>query len=319
MNPRHYSIRLCSLFFFTVFFLSTIGALAAPGTKLQPVAVEKSAVIDGHVVHDVGELWSHVTNWGLIGSAPGATTPFSDAPSAMWPGGSGNEYLWAAGLWVGGTVLGEQRVSTGGFSSEFLPTEAPGDTIFATAHGAPGGNRFPWSDADDDGDGLEDEELLNGLDEDMDGLVDEDFAAIGDQHFVCGYNDFEPAILEIQPDHTPLNVKVIQQSIQWSNPLGEDFIGYDFMITNMGEVDIDQVYLGMFSDFDIGPRALPSIAEDDYAGFVSTMVQASDGSWVSVQVAYMFDGAETSTVDGYAGWVLCGHTTDPLGVTAPVE
>ena len=300
---------------YLLFFL-TGGALLAADDRPSS---DKVAVVDGHVVHDVGRIGSHVSNWGLIGSAPGSGAPFSEAPSAMWPIWSGNEYLWSAGLWVGGVVLGEELVSTASFRSEFLPTEAALDTIYPTLHGAPGGNRYPWPLSDDDGDGLEDEELLNGLDDDGDGLVDEDFAAIGDQHFVCGYNDYQTATQEAYPDHTPLNVDIVQQSIQWSSPLAEDFIGYDFTITNVGVATIEQVHLGLFSDFDIGPRGVPGIAEDDYAGFVSTVVQAASGTMVPVQVAYMHDGNTSGGLDGYAGWVLCGHTTDVAGLTAPTE
>ena len=57
------------------------------------VLSNKDVVIDGHVVHDVGELGSHVTNWGLIGSMPSSSLPFSNSPSAQWPIWSGEEYL----------------------------------------------------------------------------------------------------------------------------------------------------------------------------------------------------------------------------------
>jgi hypothetical protein len=309
------------LFFLCLLLLILAGtATASATTKPLPGRThlaDKAAVLDGHVVHDVGQIWNHVTNWGLIGSAPGPVTPFSDAPSAQWPRLSGNEYLWAAGLWVGGTVLGEARVTTGGFSTEFFPTEAPEDTIHATFHGAPGGRRFPWPGADDDGDGVEDEETLNGRDDDNDGLVDEDIAGWGDQHFVAACNDYDNSLVANLPEHTPLGLQIVQQSVQWGGPLGEDFIGYDFTITNAGSAAIEQVLVGMYSDFDIGPRGTPGISENDYAGYWSGPVQAADGSWVPVQVAYMYDGATTGRLDGYAGWVLCGHTTDPAGIAAP--
>ncbi|MFN2371872.1 MAG: FlgD immunoglobulin-like domain containing protein [Candidatus Krumholzibacteriia bacterium] len=48
------------------------------------------------------------------------------------------------------------------------------------AEGCPGGHRGFSADADDDGDGLVDEDRLDGLDNDGDGLVDEDFAAVSD-------------------------------------------------------------------------------------------------------------------------------------------
>lgn len=287
-----------------------------PADRTADWPADKIAVIDGHVVHDAGLVWQHVTNWGLIGSAPGATSPFSDAPSAMWPIFSGNEYLWAAGLWVGCLVDGVPRVTTGGYSSEFLPTPAAGDTIFATALGAVGGNRYPWPDPDDDGDGLEDEETRNGLDDDGDGLVDEDFAAFGDQQFVGTYNDLEPELPVTNPEHLPLGLKVVQRSIQWGGPLHEDFIGYDFTITNMGTATLDDIYLGMFSDHDIGPRGLP-VSDNDYAGFLDTTAPAANGAPMPVRMAYMYDGPGAQHLDGYAGWVLCDHTTDPAGTLAP--
>jgi hypothetical protein len=231
---------------------------------------------------------------------------------------SGNEYLWAAGLWVGAMVDGQPRVTTGSYDHEFLPTDAPADTIYHADAGAPGGNRYPWPDADDDGDGREDEDLPNGLDDDGDGLVDEDFAAFGDQQFVCAYNDREAALQATHPDHAPLGISVVQRSVQWGGPRSEDFIGYDFTITNVGDDLLENVYLGLFSDCDIGSRGL-LIADNDYAGYVSTLAPAMDGTVVPVRIAYMYDGPSTFHVDGYVGWVLCSHTTDAAGVAAPPE
>lgn len=282
-------------------------------------APDREPIVDGRYVHNVGQIWHHVTNWSMIGSAPTVPTSFSDAPSAMWPAGSGDEYLWAAGIWVGGQVLEESLVSTGGFSPEFLPTEAEADSIYPTFSGDTGGARYPWANPDDDGDGLEDEDIPNGLDDDGDGLVDEDFAAIGDQHFFCSYSDFEAALQEYQPDHNPLNLAITQQSMQWSDPEFNEFVGYDFTITNKGVVAIENVYLGMFSDFDIGSRGNPASAGDDHAGFVSEQVQLADGTPFSLNISYMYDGATSGALDGYVGWVLLGHPTDSLGVQAPQQ
>ena len=276
---------------------------------------DKVAVTDGHVFHDVGMLWNHVSNWGLIGSAPSVGTPFSAAPSARWPGQDGHDHLWAGGLWVGGRVLGETLVSTGSFQSEFYPTEAAGDTIFATAHGAPGGQRYPWPAADDDQDGLEDEDPLNGVDDDGDGNIDEDFAAIGDQSFRCDYTDDSVYAQELYPDHTPLNIRVTQESYQWSQPRLENTIGYEFTVENIGVTDISQVYLGIQADFDIAPHLIG--AENDQAGSWTGLIQTADGSWVTVDLAYMYDSDAAPPEAGYVGFVLCGHDTDPAGQTAP--
>jgi hypothetical protein len=297
-------------------FAGAASAISPAAQRATDPPADKAIVLDGHVVHDVGNIRHHVGNWGLIGSAPGLSTTFSDAPSAMWPPASGNEYLWAAGLWVGARVGGVPRVTTAGYSSEFRPTPAPADTIHPTATGAPGGNRYPWPDPDDDGDGVEDEEALNGLDDDGDGLIDEDYAAFGDQQFVCAYNDLEPEIVSVHPDHVPLGLRIVQQSIQWADPLLADFIGYEFTITNVGTQMLDDVFLGMFSDHDIGPRGV-EVAANDYAGFVDTIGMAADGTSVPVKLAYMYDGSGEYHINGYVGWVLCGHALDAAGVVAP--
>ncbi len=72
-----------------------------------------------------------------------------------------------------------------------ISAEGPGGLIFREVsytwgkeklqEGCPGGMRFPPERADDDGDGLVNEDFLDGRDNDGDGLVDEDFAAVGDR------------------------------------------------------------------------------------------------------------------------------------------
>ncbi len=270
----------------------------------QPAISDKALVTDGHVRHDVGSLQNHVTNWGLIGSRPTVPTPFSNAPSARW---GGVDYLWAAGLWVGGTVLGEPRVSTGQYEMEFMATQAPGDTIFATAQGAPGGTRYPWPGADDDGDGAEDEDPLDGLDNDSDGLIDEDFAAASDQSFRCVMADNLPEISQNYPDHNPLDVKIVQETFQWADPVSGDFIGYEYRITNIGVTDIDGFHCGIFADFDI------EIANDDHAGSwggTNWLVRDPWGVFVPVSMGWMRDGAATGAAPGWVGFVMCGLETD---------
>lgn len=283
-------------------FLAT-GALGADPAE-QSLRPDKTLVTDGHVVHDLGRLSNHVTNFGLIGSRPTQPSPFGDAPSARWPDGDGVDYLWSAGLWVGGTVLGERLVSTGQFVNEIMASDAPGDTIFPAQRGMPRGNRYPWPGADDDADGLEDEDPLDGLDNDSDGRVDEDFAAVSDQDYHCAMIDNTPLAQDIFPDHTPLNIRVEQRSFQWADPLAADFIGYEYRITNIGVVSIDALHCGLFSDFDIGN------AGDDLAGGWRGEWMASDGSMVPVSVAYMHDSVPSFPYVGYAGWVMCGFVRD---------
>ncbi len=290
-------------------------------------------ITDGSYVMNVGELHVNITNFGLIGSMAPATCSWCDAPSAQWPAGSGVEYLWAAGLWVGGTMLGERLVSTGQFEREILATSEIEDTIYEAIGGSlirpPGnpeasGKRVPEAESNDDDDydnfGVAriDEETLNGFDDDDDGLIDEDFAQIGNQMMVCTMYDNTPLASELYPDHTPLNLKIIQNSYAWENDDADDFVGFEFEITNIGVAPINDVYIGFFADSDIGPRDRPGRAEDDRAGSYTGFVQARDNTWVPVTLGYMFDDDQDDGASlGYFGVAFLSHDVDPTGVNAP--
>ncbi len=291
-------------------------------------------VLDGSYVMNVGEVQINITNWGLIGSTYSLTRPWSDAPSCQWPAGSGNEYLWGAGLWVGGVVLGERLVSSGGWGSEVYPLDEVEHTIYEAVGGRlirPAGNtnasgkRAPDPNPDDDGDGLVDEEILNGFDDDEDGEIDEDFAQIGNQMMVLTNYDNTRRAREAYPDHTPMNLEIVQSSFQWENDLVDDFVGFDYQITNVGVTTIEKVYIGFFADSDIGPRGLSGGADDDMAGSWPEnrgsvgLVRGSDGAWAPVQVGYMYDASETELLEGYFGIVFLGHDVDPSGVRAPTN
>ena len=96
--------------------------------KIKP-GPNRVLVLDGTNVHNVGNLQMHVGNWGYFGSAPGSGNTFSEAPSAQWPAGSGVEYLYVAGIWVGAIKSGVPAVSTAAYQSEFRPTLDPKDII----------------------------------------------------------------------------------------------------------------------------------------------------------------------------------------------
>lgn len=291
-------------------------------------------ILDGSYVMNVGEVQINITNWGLIGSTYSSTRPWSDAPSCQWPAGSGNEYLWGAGIWIGGVVLGERLVSSGGWGSEIYPLEDVEYTIYEAIDGKlvrPAGNpdasgrRRPLGNPDDDGDGLIDEETLNGFDDDDDGKIDEDFAQIGNQMMVLTQFDNTRLAQESYPDHTPMNLEIVQSTYQWENDLVDDFVGFDYKITNIGVTDITKVYIGLFADCDIGPRGASGTADDDKAGSWPEnhgspgLVRSSDGQFVPIQVGYMYDASETELLEGYIGIVFLGHNIDPAGIKAPTR
>jgi hypothetical protein len=279
---------------------------------------QRILVIDGTPVHNVGELQMHVANWGGFGSWPGSGLTFSEAPSAQWPAGSGVEYLFTAGLWVGALKAGVPAVSVSAFQIEFRPTQDLRDIMYRASEGSRGGNRVPSPAADDDRDGEVDEDWLNGYDDDGDGGIDEDFAAISKQMFSCQYNDFTPASTQIYPQHNPLFLHVRQESYQWEEDRFDDFVGAQFYITNVGNDVLNDLYIGFFADGDAGPRDRENYWEDDGTGFIRVPVRCTDLGPVSMDIAYVYDvdGDEGRTT-GYLGVLFLGHTIDPNGEFAP--
>ncbi len=283
--------------------------------------MERIFVIDGTGIHNVGNLQVHVCNWGAFGSYPSSNWPTRDFPSAQWPANSGVEYLFIAGLWVGAKKGGIPVVSTAAYAYEFQPVATDPDArIYTSFEGAVGGARLPGP-ADDDKDGLVDEDRLDGIDNDGDGQIDEDFAAIGKQMFSCWFTDDQPNSVQRFPEHTPLHLHVHQESYQWEEEMFYNFVGVEYKITNAGTEVLEDVYIGFFADGDAGPRQREKYWMDDCTGLYEGIVCAKKGEReepIKVSIAYFYDkdGDEGQT-KGYFGIMFLGHDTDPLGENAP--
>ena len=272
--------------------------------------MERSLVVNGSYIHNVGNLQMNITNWGFLGSLPKSHYPMSDSPSAQWPAGSGVEYLYAAGLWVGAQRNGIPSVSTGYPETEFYPTNNPTDIIYRSFEGAPGGSHYPGT-GDDDFDGLVDEDWLNGRDDDEDGLIDEDFAAFGKQMFSCWYTDDQEQSSMIWPEHTPLNLHVRQETYQWSEDEFNDFIGVRYWVTNQGHDFLTNVYIGIYADFDAGPRNRGNYHMDDQVGSWEGIYCAPKGGAqipVRLRIAYVYDNdGDDEQTPGYFGIALLNY------------
>ncbi len=283
--------------------------------------LQRILVFDGSAIHNVGNLQVYVGNWGSFGSRPNSRFYTADFPSAQWPAGSGVEYLYIAGLWFGAKMNGIPVVSTSAFDyGEFMPTSIDIDRIYESYEGAIGGNRLPGP-ADDDRDGMADEDWLNGRDDDNDGEIDEDFAAIGKQMFSCWYTDDDPKTVRLSPEHTPLGLYVRQESYQWDEDDFDDFVGVQYWITNYRYNFLEEVFVGFMADCDVGPRILEDIASDDGTGFWKGVVCARRGGIevpIRISVAYFYDvDGDNGRAPGYFGIIFLGHDTDPLGEKAP--
>lgn len=324
MFLRRQALKGSLLTLFCALLLTTPSSLLSgdPGLR-NPDLFGKTAhpdrvpIIDGSFVLNIGRLQMNITNWGFVGSLPKSHYQMAEVPSAQYPSGSGIEYLYAAGLWVGAVKNGVPVVTTGYPETEFYPDADPRDVLYATYEGDPRGGKLPGP-ADDDGDGLIDEDFLNGYDDDGDGLVDEDFAATGKQMFTCQFYDDLPQSQAVWPEHEPLGIRVRQESFQWGEEKFQDFIGIRYTIDNVGDKFLENIYVGLYADLDAGPREYGSYHMDDHVGFFRGDWCASIGSYeipLEIHVAYVYDeDGDGGLTTSYFGIVLLGHSTDPNGM-----
>ncbi len=279
------------------------------------------------VYHNVNKMLLHSSNMGFFGDWNSDPT----APACEWPAGSGIEYLFAAGLWVGGEVTDEHGrpdtlVSAAVYQLEYYPKPDPRDIVYTAFEGMPGGGRL----LDDDNDNLYDEDPLDGYDNDGDGLIDEDFAAISQQMFSSVFYDTAISINSTRTEdfHEPLGLKVRQESYAWTSPAVEDFIGVEYRVTNISDREIRKAYIAFMVDADVGPvRQVPQSYIDDMAAYVDTTIYrkeiSPEGGEITVEyhitMGYMYDqeAGPDGKVPGYIGVMFLGHTTDPEGKLAP--
>jgi len=309
------------------------------GGRNQP---NSTARVDGRFVHNVGRVQLQITNVGETGNQDNPLR--TSVPSLEWPAGSGIDYLFAAGLWVGALdPSGIPHVSTALYRREFAPEVTPSNPcapvpidqisdVRESYEGMPGANRVISASVnpDDDGDGLVDEDFQNGLDDDGDGLCDEDFAAVGQQMFSCEYFDDIPETRQFQPEHVPLGIRVRQTSYAWANPGQNDFVGMDYRITNRSGHTLRGVMVAIFADPDVGVRGNPLAYQDDMAGLIDRDVEylgpAGEPVRRRIQMGYAWDNPDDPNkpnenkggdAPGYFGCMFLNHTIDPSGATAP--
>lgn len=323
MRPRAPCRTICTL----LFILSTVPAFSPLNAddrsdilKDKLPQGQKVLTLDGRFVHNIGNLQMNINNWGFVGSMPKSRHPMSESPSAQWPAGSGVEYLFAAGLWVGASFNGIPVVSTGYPETEFYPPQDPKDTIYRSFEGDKGGTRYPRK-ADDDDDGRVDEDWLNGYDDDNDGLIDEDFAGIGKQMFSCWYTDDQPVSSQLWPEHTPMNLFVRQESYQWGEEGYNNFIAVHYEIENTGYNFLAGVYVGIYADVDAGPVEYGSYHRDDQVGLWEGEYCAPWGDGqkpIRMTIAYVYDNdGDNGRTLGYFGIMVLGYNTHGYGPSRP--
>lgn len=212
-------------------------------------------------IHANSHLRTTITNWGLIGNAQisslidSSTLGSADtlpAPSLETPPHSQIDYLFSAGLWVGGVAGGDTLVSTG--ASEWPPT-------YELHPGADGALQF--------GDLLGDEELT--------------------AHYTDTITD--PAIVradQVDGTHRSLPVRIRQTTRLVDDSAYDKGIVLEIVVTNIGTQIIKGLWLGWYVDADILHPSHPNSWLGDLSGH-HTAVVTIDGHDVQVAAAWSAD------------------------------
>ncbi len=244
--------------------------LAATVSAMPPVGLEQpnddqGRAWDNETYINAADILMFVTNHGnfgrdlagVFGYDGGTFYPYAtieDIESGLLT----NYVLYAAGLWVGGKVNGEIRVSVAEYSDEYVPgpmangTFQPDDPSFRvyklyrdSLAGNPNTDYLNWP-------------VDQGAPVDQLGQP----LMLGDQMLWTVYNDADPNQHTNNAGATaPLGLE-IQQTV-WAYDTDEDLQNVIFMrykLYNEGADIIEDVYISLWSDPDLGEYA------DDYVG-----------------------------------------------------
>lgn len=263
---------------------------------------------------DVGLLWMTITNHGYFGNdGEGRTDALIDPCTGLWavqaeyPGGTGVQYLYQAGLWIGAMIQEEgfeyPRVSVGteGWFSdadeEFVPTM---DIIERTTRSS----------------------AINCL---GDFIFSED--AVSEQDMITSYADTSAMLPTgnarrhpIDGVHVPLGIQITQRSYAWSYNYAQDFIIIDYEIENVADKYLKNLYIGLYVDADVGVPSTNAY-DDDICGFKKTYEYrppgATEAEILTINTAWIADndGRPSGTLTGTN--LTAPHVTGTRVVRAP--
>lgn len=233
--------------------------------------------------HNVGRIGFSISNFGRF--SYGAELNFVDCftlkkvPQAEYPKGSGTQYLYKGGMWIGGVVGEDTLVSTATVQNssarEFHPDELPFGEI----------------------------KRYSSLDEGETRAVSEqDFIAVYTDTFTSGvgFRSFDPVAGR---SHEPLGIEVTQRSYMWSYGYADDFVLFDMSYRNIGDNYIRDLYVGVYLDADVNidgvnPNAIlmgsnkPTTGgDDDLTGFLATHPNSDENCPFedTLNIAYISD------------------------------
>ncbi len=237
-------------------------------------------------LHNVGKMAISVTNYGTFATGSGGF--IQGAPSdcftaqalvaCEYPKGSNTEYCFAAAFWIG-AVKGEDTLVSVGADGWLQQREMQ-----------------PYDAVTQPNDGMKTRSIIDPESEGYELAVSEqDIIAIYTDSFTTGV----PGLGQDEIDgrnHRPLGIEISQRSYMWSYSYAEDFVLFDYTIKNNSNERLDNVYMGLYVDADVGENGDANAYIDDICGFLNDIPSPPNysGSCTyfrdTVYIAWIADG-----------------------------
>jgi len=253
----------------------------------------ENSVIDKVHYTTVGQLGLTVTNYGVLGE----NYKNPDQPSCMYKQYFDNireqiEHMSHGGLWVGGKLNGEKRVST------------------AVIDGVYNYGEYGFEFTDNGDSVLECSSIPSSP------LYSPD--AISHQDFLTTFHDTGSV-----DNHSPLYIQIDQTSFAWNYSFAEAFVILNYHITNIGDSSIQNVFVGFWADVAVGNMNHTSIYEqgggwtwyDNLNGFDESVfdpIPSDAFQGLDRDIAYSYDtDGDNGYSRSYVGFSFLGSQTVP--------
>jgi hypothetical protein len=293
---------------FRAVFASALLLASIAGSVAQsqddPPSLGKTAIDIERKYTSVGNIGLTVTNFGTIGTR---NSSWPAQPSCEYPRGSRIEHIYQGGFWVGALVktfdVNDSR------NNQYLVTTGANDRSTTSLRGGEG---YEFN--------AEVEDSINELSSLTDDRPQQSqFSplAVSHQDFVCNYSDRYtrvPSTGDSILNHSPLGIRVHQESYAWDFPFADFFVLLRYVIHNESLVDtLDSVYVGLWDN------AVVRNTNNVRPGTPGYFDYTGQGFDSLRRTAYSFDfsGQPAPPAAGsYIGVKLLGTTPFPSGVAS---
>jgi len=196
-----------------------------------------------------------ITNFGQFGQN------LAGSAGDDWPKGSGNPYIFGAGIWVAAIVGSDTIVINGyntvGSGQEFVPgyhtdPNRPEDRLLFSSNTA---DLAEWPDTTDEGEPI----------------------VIGDEDTWSVFNGHDPDVQGA--GELPMPITVTRHSFAWNNPLNENMLFFLYTIRNDTTITLTDMYVGIGSDLDVGDADNDLVGLDVARSLGYTFTPVQEAGW----------------------------------------